>query len=86
MILQLSRKCKKQAERLPRAQQKRLHEALSLFMQDPHDRSLYNHPLTGQWKGCRPISFGGDWRAHYKAIDANTAYFVALGTHNQLYK
>ncbi|MFO0971011.1 MAG: type II toxin-antitoxin system mRNA interferase toxin, RelE/StbE family [Candidatus Saccharimonadales bacterium] len=57
-----------------------------LFMREPHHKSLYNHPLTGNWKGYRSISFGGNWRAHYKVIDENTAYFVTLGSHSQLYK
>ena len=76
----------KQAAKLKPAQKKRLQAALKLFQADPQHADLYNHPLTAGWKGHRSISFGGDWRAHYKAIDAQTVYFVACGTHSQLYK
>ncbi len=76
----------KQAEKLRLTQKNQLKEALRLFQARPNHPSLYNHSLTGQWKGYRSIAFGGDWRAHYKLIDKNTAYFVAVGTHSQLYK
>jgi len=86
MTLQLSKSFLKQIRGLKPAQQKRLKQALVLFQGDPYHPSLYNHQLTGQWKNYRSISFGGDWRAHYEVIDKDTAYFVAVGTHSQLYK
>jgi len=52
---------------------------------NPYHPDLYNHPLAGEWIGYRSISFGGDWRAHYKMVD-EIAIFVACGTHSQLYK
>ncbi|HTE22629.1 MAG TPA: type II toxin-antitoxin system mRNA interferase toxin, RelE/StbE family [Candidatus Limnocylindria bacterium] len=56
------------------------------FQNDPYHSDLYNHPLIGQWKGFRSISFGGDWRAHYEMLDKDTAQFAAIGTHAQLYR
>lgn len=76
----------KQYGKLPEAQKKRFEKTIIVFRKDPHSPVLYNHPLTGEWSGHRSISFGGDWRAHYIAIDADTAFFVAIGTHSQLYK
>jgi addiction module RelE/StbE family toxin len=76
----------KQFAKLPKAQKGRLEQAIILFRNEPYHPDLYNHPLSGEWKGFRSISFGGDWRAHYSVIDEDTALFVAAGTHSQLYK
>jgi len=76
----------KQFAKLPKVQKERLEKTIILFRNEPHHPDLYNHPLTGEWKGHRSISFGGDWRAHFKIIDKETALFVAVGTHIQLYK
>lgn len=86
MIIDFHKSFHRQAVNLKPAQKKRLKKALLLFMDDPHHPDLYNHPLTGEWTGFRSVSFGGDWRAHYKIIDDTTVLFVAVGTHSQLYK
>lgn len=86
MNLTYHSKFKKQYKKLLPAQKERLQKALHQFEDNPNHPNLYNHPLTGQWKGYRSIAFGGDWRAHFKLIDENTAFFVACGTHSQLYK
>lgn len=76
----------KDYRKLKPAQRERLKRAFKLFVSNPMHPDLYNHSLTGEWTGYRSISFGGDWRAHYKVMDKNTAYFVAVGTHAQLYR
>jgi addiction module RelE/StbE family toxin len=86
MILDYHPKFKKQYKKLPPAQKRRLDDALKVFRKNPHSRELYNHPLTGKWKGYRSIAFGGDWRAHFKLVGSDEAIFVAVGTHSQLYK
>lgn len=86
MIIKLHKNFVKQTTNLKPAQQRRLQAALHLFQNEPQHPDLYNHPLTAQWKGHRSISIGGDWRAHYIPQDENTALFVAVGTHNQLYE
>ncbi|MBV6492097.1 MAG: hypothetical protein LDLANPLL_00088 [Turneriella sp.] len=85
MIVDFHKTFTKQAKQLKPAQKKRLKEALLLFSSEPHHPNLYNHPLTGEWKNHRSISFGGDWRAHY-TVKENVVFFVALGTHSKLYK
>ena len=76
----------KQFTKLPKAQKKRFEKAIILFRHEANHPDLYNHPLTGKWKGHRSISFGGDWRAHYIPQNDGIAFFVAVGTHSQLYK
>lgn len=76
----------KQYAKLPQTQKKRFEEAIIIFRHNPNDPSLYNHSLTGEWRGHRSIAFGGDWRAHYLPQGKDAALFVAVGTHSQLYK
>jgi len=59
------------------------------FTDNPHNSRLNNHSLKGKWKGYRSINVTSDWRAIYteKREGKDTiAYFVAIGTHEQLYK
>jgi len=85
MIIDFHKSFHKQAEKLKPAQKSRLKATLRLFRVESQHPDLYNHALTGRWQGHRSISFGGDWRAHYKVIDKDTVMFVAVGTHAQLY-
>jgi addiction module RelE/StbE family toxin len=87
IIIKLHKDFIKQAANLQPTQKKRLQAAMKLFQKQPQHSDLYNHPLTGQWKGYRSIAFGGNWRAHFELTDNDTtAWFVACGTHSQLYK
>ena len=56
-----------------------------LFIQNQFDPILNNHSLTGIYEGCRSINITGDWRAIYFQNET-TIFFIALGTHSQLYK
>jgi addiction module RelE/StbE family toxin len=85
VTIKLNKSFRRQAKRLKPAQQKRLKQALRLFLREPHHPDLYNHILKGEWKGHRSIAIGGDWRAHYKLVGDDVALFVAVGTHSQLY-
>ncbi len=58
---------------------------LGIFLQDPFSPILDNHLLTGIYRGCRSIDITGDWRAIYYQNES-VIYFVAIGTHSQLYK
>lgn len=60
-----------------------------LFSKNPHDPQLNNHPLQRRWQGYRSIDITADWRAIFKEVTIRNdivAYFVAIGTHKQLYK
>ena len=84
MIVQFSKKFRKQYKKL-RAIQKNIDERLVLFQQDPHDPILNNHSLAGEYKGYRSINITGDFRALYEPIDTNTAFFITVDTHSNLY-
>jgi addiction module RelE/StbE family toxin len=76
----------KQYKNLKPGQKERFEKTIALFKVEPYHPDLYNHPLAGEWRGHRSISFGGDWRAHYVPKGKNRVLFVAIGTHAQLYK
>ncbi|MBI2051981.1 type II toxin-antitoxin system mRNA interferase toxin, RelE/StbE family [Candidatus Roizmanbacteria bacterium] len=64
-------------------------EALVIFTKDPYTPELNNHPLKKEWAGYRSIDVTSDNRAIYKEIKEDeeiTAYFVAIGRHEELYK
>jgi len=62
---------------------------IKIFGQDPNNLQLNNHPLRDEWEGYRSMDVTRDWRAIYTEKsegDKIIAYFVALGTHKELYK
>lgn len=67
----------------------RVDEKIEIFLKNPYDPRLDNHILKREWGGFRSIDITADWRAIYKEIKLGedvVAYFVALGTHNELYR
>lgn len=78
-------KLKKQDVRI----QKSFRKAIDLFSKDPTSLELNNHRLHKVWEGFRSIDITSDWRAVYQEVGEGkdcVAYFVALGTHSQLYR
>lgn len=70
--------------------QNHVDKRIRIFKRTPQDLQLRNHSLRDKWKGYRSINITSDWRAIYIDISDNTktlcAYFIALGTHEQLYR
>ena len=67
----------------------RVDEKIEIFLKDPYDLQLDNHALEKEWRGFRSIDITADYRAIYKETQIGNdivAYFVALGTHNNLYR
>ena len=59
------------------------------FSKNPQDPQLNNHRLKKEWSGYRSIDITADWRAIYTEKlerEKTVAYFVAIGTHKELYK
>ena len=63
-------------------------ERILLFLKNPNDLILNNHPLRDEYIGYSSIDITSDWRAlyteKYTEEDA-VAYFTILGTHYELY-
>lgn len=68
---------------------KSVDEKIQIFLKDSNDLQLDNHVLERKWRGYRSIDITADCRAIYKEVgigDEIVAYFVALGTHEELYQ
>jgi len=57
-----------------------------LFLENPLHPQLNNHPLTGDRKGQWSINVTGDWRAIYIFKGEDTAVFIDIDTHGNLYR
>lgn len=64
--------------------QKKFEERVRLFTQNPTNPILNNHPLKGKRRLVFAFSITGDIRVTYILVD-NIAYFLDIGSHNQVY-
>lgn len=80
------KKFDKQFAKLPTKHQLQVRQAVKLFLENPHNPELYNHPLNGEWQGSHSIRAAGDLLLHYNQISKNRVLFVAVGSHSQLYR
>ena len=76
----------KRFAKLPKKIQDKAIERIQLFRADPFNSALANHALTGRYSGSRSINISGDYRAIYDPLPNDTALFIDIGTHSQLYK
>lgn len=84
-----SHKFIKQLKKAPLAIKIAFRKRLELFLKDPFNPLLNNHRLSGKLKSYQSINITGDWRAIYEEFNEGknqVVYFIALGTHSQLYK
>lgn len=76
---------KKQYKKLPAKYQTQFDNSLRLFVNDPTDVRLRNHPLRGDFAGYWSINISGDLRALYRRDGDEIIIFALIGTHSQLY-
>ena len=84
MIIVYHRHSKKSYKKLSPKVKEKLEERLRLFSKDEFDPILNNHALKGKFLGYRSINVTGNVRAIFKR-DAQSALFVAIDSHNNLY-
>lgn len=63
-------------------------ERIKIFQKKPDDLLLNNHKLRKEYQGLKSIDITSDWRALFEEVlegEDPIAYFVALGTHKDLY-
>lgn len=75
-----------QYKKLRLNEKKKCKERCEIFLNNPFNPLLRNHPLQGKYAGYRSINISGDVRAVYRLIDKDIAYFVAIGRHRDLYE
>ena len=86
MKIRFHKNFEKQYKRLKKREQKKVQEKLGLFLENPFNPMLNNHPLKGKYTDYRSINIAGDLRAVYKHIDNEECIFVIVDTHSNLYK
>lgn len=88
MILRYNPGFLKQLKKLDVRIRKSFKEKIAIFITDPFNLQLDNHALKREYQGYRSIDITNDYRALYQEkveVDELVAYFVALGTHEELY-
>ena len=75
----------KQYKKLRSNEKEKFQEIRNIFLKNPFHPLLHNHPLHGEYAGYRSISITGDLRVLYEPIDEQTAYFITIGRHRNLY-
>ena len=81
-----SKKFDKQFSKLSKNIKEKAIARLELFIQDPFEAVLNNHPLNGRFSGYRSINITADIRAVYKTAGKDLVYFIAIGSHSELFK
>ena len=84
MIIVFHRDFKKKYQKLAPKIVEKLDDRLRLFSKEEFNPVLNNHALKGKWLGYRSINVTGDTRAIFKR-DEETAIFVAVDSHSNLY-
>lgn len=85
MNVSYSRSFKKNYKKLGLKVRKKFDERLAIFQEYPFHPILNNHSVHYPYDGCRSINITGDIRALYEPKD-DMAYFLAVGSHSELYK
>lgn len=85
MIIKRTATFKKQYKKLPAKTQLQFDNRLRLFVVDPTNAQLRNHPLRGEYGGYWSINVNGDLRALYRRDGDEIIIFAIIGTHSQLY-
>lgn len=56
-----------------------------LFIENPYNPILENHPLKGKYEGCDCFHVGGDLVVIYICYEIDKVTFLDIGTHHQLF-
>ena len=75
------RKIRQKDSRLYRKIEKQLY----IFLEDPNHPSLRHHKLSGNLKELWSISITDNFRIVY-SLEGDTAYFIKIGTHDEVYR
>ena len=76
----------KDLQRLSKKEQTRTKERLKIFIDNPFDTRLRNHPLKGKFDGYRSIDIKPDLRAVYYVVSDKEVRFITVGSHSQLFR
>ena len=80
-----SNKFDKKFLKLPTKIRVQFSERLKIFVENPQDPMLKNHPLHGKMSGRKAFAINGDYRVNNRLISHEVIEFISIGTHNQVY-
>lgn len=86
MEVELSSHFLKRARNLSTQEKQKLSQHTEWFRQNPRDPRLKNHALTGKFKGLYSFSLTYGKRVTYILIDNQTALFIDVGSHDEVYR
>ena len=85
--IEYSQRFIKDLKRAPQKIRLSFRARLEIFLSDNFHPLLNNHALGGKYQNYRSINITGDWRVVFKEDeDGSVVFFMALGTHSQLYR
>lgn len=64
--------------------QNQFFERMDIFLKNPNDPQIRNHPLKGYLRGYRSFSVTGDVLI-FKYLSKKEIKLIDIGTHNQVY-
>ena len=85
MLYSTSKKFDKQFSKLPKSIQQKAISRIGVFIEDPFNPLLNNHALHGDYAEYRSINITANIRAVYKENPKGFCYFIAIGSHSELY-
>lgn len=86
MQIAFARRYIKQFQKLSKQDRAAVLAALDAFQHNPFAAGLRNHPLKGEFAGCRSINASFDLRLVFKEKGGYIeVLMLAVGTHSQLY-
>ncbi len=74
-----------QYKKLPKKLKDQFVQRLKLYLNDPHHPLLHTHSLSGQYKHLKSFNVSADIRAIFNSEDGNKLFFIAIGSHSELF-
>ena len=85
MLFLKSTQFKKKFKKSPEKIREKVKDRLIVLSANCWDPILNNHPLHGEYSGCKSIDITGDIRLIYKELDKDVCLLLRFGTHHELY-
>ncbi len=85
MVVLYSKKFRRGYQKLQVKTREKFKERRDLFLQNSFHPLIDNHPLHGEYDGCRSINVTGDYRAIFYHESDDVVRFIEIGTHHELF-
>lgn len=86
MQIRSSRNFDKQFRKLPKKIQEQFSKRIELLQNEPSNPQLNIHKLSGKYDELWSLNVTGDMRAIFDRENPDLIFFIAIGTHSELYE